>query len=116
MIAALDPLSVVNTAYDKDFRWWFLCLLALMIAGALWGFRYLLLKSEAERDIHDRHITALMGELTTSRQHHHDRIERLTADAFTVTRELTAVVAANSKVIEASTRESERIRQIIENR
>jgi uncharacterized protein YpmS len=108
-LAAIDPLTIAKEAYDKDFRWWFLILLGLMISSGLWAFKYLLKKNEDERAMHDRHIATLMGELTSSRQNHHDRVEKLTAEAFAVTRELTAVVSANNKVIEANTRALEKL-------
>jgi len=100
ILAALDPISIANQAADKDFRWWFLALLGLVMTAGLWALRFL--------------TATLMRELTTSRENAHARYEKMQAEHFLVAREVTAAVVACQKVIEGNTRESEQVRKIIE--
>lgn len=111
--AALDPISVANQAYDKDFRWWFLALLVGVMLGGIWALKYLLTKSERDRQSFDTHIQSLVGELSTSRQHHHDRVAAIQAESFALVREVTAAVTSCKGVIENNTRESERVREVL---
>lgn len=113
-ISALDPSSIIKDAYDKDFRWWFLVLLALMLGGGLWALRYLINQAELQRKFHSENIRTLVNELSESRRHHHDRMEAMQAEAFRMVREVTAVVASNNVVIESNTRESEKVRTAVE--
>lgn len=112
--SAIDPAGLVKEAYDKDFRWWFLVLLVFVMGGGLWALRYLINQSEVQRAAHVSHVQSLVGELSDSRKHHHDRMEAMQAEAFRMVREVTSVVAQNNVVIESNTRESEKVRAAIE--
>lgn len=113
-LAAIDPLSVVKEAYDKDFRWWFLALLVLVLGGGLWALRYLLHQAEQQRSAHSDHVQVLVTELSESRRHHHDRMEAMQAEAFRMVKEMTEVVVATKLVVESNTRESEKVRMAVE--
>lgn len=113
-IAAIDPVSIVKDAYDKDFRWWFLVLLALVLAAGLWAFKYLLTQAETQRAAHGEQLKLLATELTDSRRHHHDRLEAMQVEAFRIVKEVTAVIAANNIAIDSNTRESEKVRTAVE--
>lgn len=110
----MDPISIANTAVDKGFQWWFLALLALVLITGIWALRYLLNKAEQDRKAFDAHISRLMDQNAASRDHHHDRVEAMQAEALKVAREVTATVASATKVIESNTRESEQVRRVIE--
>lgn len=114
MLLAVDPTAIVKEAYDKDFRWWFLMLLVLVLSGGLWSLRYLVNQAEEQRKAHAESVRALVTELSESRKHHHDRMEGMQAEAFRMVREVTAVVAANNTLIESNTRESEKVRLLID--
>lgn len=111
---SIDPSSIVKEAYDKDFRWWFLVLLVMVLGAGLWALRYLINQSEVQRKAHTEHVHALVSELSNSRKHHHDRMEGMQVEAFRMAREVVAVVTANNIAIESSTRESEKVRQAVE--
>lgn len=122
----MNPLNIVNQAYDKDFRWWFLALLVCVMLLGLWALRYLLNRSEQEGKAytantaamqlgHEAHVKLLVSELTSSREHHHAKMEAMQNQAFGIVREVAALVASNNKVIESNTRESENVRRVIEN-
>lgn len=113
-IAALDPSQIVKDAYDKDFRWWFLCLLGLVLSGGLWALRYLLSQAKEQQITHSQQIAALVNELSTSRQHHHDRIANMQTDALNMVREVISMIASCKVVIESNTRESEKVRMAVE--
>lgn len=114
ILCAMDPIGIVTQAYDKDFRWWFLALLMLVIGAGLWAFRYLLNRADAEQKTHELHVANLVKELSNSRDNYHLRIDALQANTFTLVREVSGVISACNKIIEGSTRESEKTRQVIE--
>lgn len=110
----MNPIDLANQAYDKDFRWWFLALLVCVLIGGIWALKYLLSRSETEQTAHKEHISALMVELSSSRQNHHDKMDAMQARAFEMTREAIAVITETKKVVESNTRESEKVRTVIE--
>ncbi len=99
IFAALDPIAIANEAAEKGFRWWFLALLLLVLGAGLWALKYLL---------------SMVTELSTSRQHHHDRLAAMQSESLNMVREVVAVVASTRAVIESNTRESATVRQAIE--
>lgn len=114
MTNIMNPIEIANQAYDKDFRWWFLALLVAVMGLGLWAFKYLLSRSESQDKQYAIHVQSLMQELTNSRQNHHDRMEALNGRSIDLVREVTAIVASNNKLIESNTRESEKVRAVIE--
>lgn len=110
----MNPIEIANQAYDKDFRWWFLALLVCVMFLGLWALRYLISRSEIEGKQNAAQTAALIAELTSSRQNHHDRMEALNLRTMELVREVAAIVASNNKLIESNTRESEKVRSVIE--
>lgn len=110
----MDPLSIAREAADKDFKWWFLMLLALMLMTALWCFRYLLQKSENDRKAYENTVAALMSQNSESRERHASRIEALQAEVFKISRDMIVALTGCEKVIESNTKESEKVRNVIE--
>lgn len=114
MMMAIDPISIANNAVDKGFQWWFLALLGIVLLGGVWSLKYLLAKSERDRASYDSHINQLVSELSVSRERHHERVEAMQNDALNMAREVTAMAAATAKVVESNTRESEKMRALVE--
>ena len=110
----MNPIEIANQAYDKDFRWWFLVLLICVLAGGLWALKYLISKSESEHQTHKEQVASLIGELSASRNNHHDRMETQTHRAFEMAKEMTAALVKVERTVEANTRESEKVRGVIE--
>lgn len=50
MLAAIDPLAIASEAADKDFRWWFLALLSILVIGAVMVVRYLVNRDEKKSE------------------------------------------------------------------
>lgn len=121
----MNPLTIAQEASDKDFKWWFLVLLALMISAALWAFRYILAKSERDRtayeeqtrEMHTAHeatIRSVMDQMSASRERHSSRVESLQAEIFKLSRDVVVAMTAQTEVIKSNTAESEKVRRIIE--
>lgn len=125
MTNIMDPFTIAREAADKEFKWWFMMLLAVLIASGLWAFRYLLNKSERDRmayeertkeahTVHDGQIRLMMDTLNSSRERHATRVESLQAEIFKFASDVTKALTENTKVIEQNTRESQRVVSIIE--
>ncbi len=110
----MNPIEIANQAYDKDFRWWFLALLICVLLGGLWALKYLVSRSEHENQSHKEHVATLINELSSSRKNHHDRMESQTVRAFEMAKEMTAALVKVERTVEANTRESEKVRGVIE--
>jgi hypothetical protein len=105
--SVMTPIEVVNQAYDKDFRWWFLALLVCVFIAGIWILKYFVVRAEKTEKSHTDHVGALVGELSASREHHHQRMEALTSQAFKQAEEIARVVASN-------TAESREVRNYLE--
>lgn len=92
----MNPLELAQEAYDKDFRWWFLALLVCVFVAGVWVFKYLISRMDRMEQAHSALVSSLVAELASSRQHHHDRWEAITAQYFKQTSELAAIIAANT--------------------
>lgn len=103
----LNPLQIADQAADKSFKWWFLALLSCVLIGGLIAFKYILEKYSAT-------VKNLIDELTTSRENGHRRIEGLLAQQFEMSEKVTKALTSNEKVVENNTRESEKVRALIE--
>lgn len=106
-LSAVDPISVANAAYDKDFRWWFLALLVTVFLAGVWVIRYFVLRVEMAEKNHNIQTAQLIAELSSSREHHQERMEMLTTQAFEQAKNVAAVIAAN-------TAESREVRNYLE--
>jgi hypothetical protein len=110
----MNPIQVANELHGRGFEYWLLVFGIAVAVCVLWGFKYLLKRDEANQEVHKSTIRAMMDELTSSRQHHHDKMEAMQSRAFDMVREVAALNANTNKIIESNTRESEKVRILIE--
>lgn len=113
-VAPLDALKIAEQVADKSFRWWFLALLIIVLSGGLWALKYLIMQAKEDRAVCNTQIASLVTELSASRENHHSRLASMHAEALNMVREVVEVVSSTKAVIESNTRESGRVRDVID--
>lgn len=97
----------VDHAAQQSDRWLFIAMLVISLLAFFLAIRYLVRRGEKSDDAHAQHVAQLVGELSSSREHHSNRMEVLTKEAFLMVKEMSTVVAGN-------TAESKEVRKCLE--
>lgn len=61
----IEAIKTVDQLADKDFRWWFLAMLVVVLAGGILVVRHLVKRSEIEREQHHSRLDQMMSKVFT---------------------------------------------------